>query len=197
MKARDNPFGSRQIERLGFRFPTGDGWPGLLDRLEKAGWRGAIVGPHGTGKTTLLEQLTPHLVARGFRPRLLTLRAKSVAGDKQTVLAAAALRAPDFLLLDGAEQLSAREWTTLDRAMHAAAGCVITLHRPARLPAVLETTSSPALLEDLTRELSGSCEANAHRLFTQHEGNIRDCLRELYDRWARSPFSGHAVSVSA
>lgn len=184
MKARDNPFGSRRIERLEFRFPAGDGWPGLLGRLENAGWRGAIVGPHGTGKTTLLEQLAPHLVARGFRPRLLTLRAHSAAADKQTVLTAATLRAPDFLLLDGAEQLSPREWTSLAQAARAAAGCVITLHRAARLPTVLETAASPALLEELTRQLCGSSQGDVQPVFAHHGGNIRDCLRNLYDRWA-------------
>lgn len=184
MKARENPFGSRLIERLKFRFPTGDGWPDLLDRLERVGWRGAVVGPHGTGKTTLLEQLMPHLAGRGFRPRLLTLRAKSMAADKQTVLTAAALRAPDFLLLDGAEQLSPREWPALDRAVHAAAGCVITLHCPARLHTVLETKTSPPLLEELTRELCSLPHGDMQPLFSRHGGNIRDCFRELYDRWA-------------
>jgi hypothetical protein len=186
VRARDNPFGARRIERLPFRFPAGDDWPALLSRLEAHAWRGAIVGPHGTGKTTVLEQLLPHLTARGFRPHLLTLRAESTAADKQTLLTAAALHAPDFLLLDGAEQLSPRQWQSLEHSTRTAAGCVITMHHTARLPTVLETTSSPTLLDDLTHELSAAPlhPGESNRLFQRHAGNLRDCLRELYDRWA-------------
>lgn len=186
MKARDNPFAAERIEVLAFRFPSGDSWPALLARLEANEWRGAIVGPHGAGKTTLLEQLARHLAARGFRPRLLTLRAESTAADKQTLLAASALSAPDFLLLDGAEQLTTRQWLTLHVAAQHAAGCVITQHRAGRLPTVLATETSPALLDDLTHELCGAWlpEGEARRLFLRHHGNVRECLRELYDRWS-------------
>lgn len=186
MKARDNPFAVQHIERIPFRFPAGDTWEALLGRLEAVAWCGAIVGAHGTGKTTLLEQLAPQLTARGFRPHLLTLRAESTSADKQTLLAAAALRAPDFILLDGAEQLTPRQWLAFQNTTHAAAGCVITLHREGRLPTVLQSEPSPALLDDLTHELCGAWlpEREARRLFVRHRGNLRECLRELYDRWA-------------
>lgn len=186
MKARDNPFAAQRIERLPFRFPAGDDWDTLLARLEAVAWRGAIVGAHGTGKTTLLEQLAPRLAGRGFTPHLLTLRAASTSADKETLLAAAALRAPDFILLDGAEQLTTRQWLTFQNTTHAAAGCVITLHREGRLPTVLQSEPSPALLDDLTHELADASlpEGEARRLFIRHRGNLRECLRELYDRWA-------------
>lgn len=186
MKARDNPFAAQRIERLAFRLPSGDGWDAFLARLEANAWRGAIVGPHGAGKTTLLEQLAPHLAARGFDAHVLTLRAESTTADKQTLLAASALRSPAFLLLDGAEQLTTRQWLTLHSATQGAAGCLITQHRVGRLPTVLQIEPSPDLLEDLTYELTSAWlpEGEARRLFLRHQGNIRECLRELYDRWA-------------
>jgi hypothetical protein len=185
MKARDNPFRAQCIDRLGFRFPPGDGWPALLARLEANTWRGAIVGPHGTGKTTLLEQLASQLTARGFSPRLLSLRAESAAADRQMLLAAD-LRTPEFLLLDGAEQLTTRQWLSLHAASQKAAGCVITQHRTGRLPTMLQPEPSPALLDELAHELCAAWlpEGESRRLFLRHHGNIRECLRELYDRWA-------------
>ncbi len=186
MKARDNPFAAQRIERLAFRFPPGDSWDALLARLEANAWRGAIVGPHGGGKTTLLEQIVPHLVARGFQPHLLNLRAESTTADKLTLVAATELRAPAFLLLDGAEQLTTRQWLTLHSATQGAAGCLITQHRVGRLPTILQPEPSPTLLDDLTHELSAAWlpEGEARRLFLRHQGNLRECLRELYDRWA-------------
>ena len=51
---------------------------------------------------------------------------------------------------------------------------------------LIECETSTALLEDLVRELSGKPlpEGQASELFGRHRGNIRDCLRELYDHWA-------------
>jgi hypothetical protein len=182
LKARDNPFAVGRVERLAFRFPSGDGWESLLARLEANAWRGAIIGPHGAGKTTLLEQLALHLAARGVQPRLHTLRAESTAAEKQPFARAAALCAPEFLLLDGAEQLNAREWCKLESATRHAAGVVITAHSAGRLPTILEATTTPALLDELAIELGSVRLKDARELFQRHRGNIRDCLRELYDR---------------
>ena len=44
----------------------------------------------------------------------------------------------------------------------------------------------PALLEQLVGEVSGARlpSGEATTLFQRHRGDIRACLRELYDRWA-------------
>lgn len=58
-----------------------------------------------------------------------------------------------------------------------------TLHARGWLPTLATLTTSPALLAELVRELTGetmSCEA----LYHQHRGNLRAALRELYDRAA-------------
>jgi hypothetical protein len=97
------------------------------------------------------------------------------------------LKAPDFLLLDGAEQLNTREWLTVHAATAGCAGTIITLHRPGRLPALFETTPSPGLLGNLAQNLCGAPlpPSEAAALFLRHRGNLRECLRELYDRWAK------------
>jgi ABC-type lipoprotein export system ATPase subunit len=184
--ARENPFAADRIEQLEYRFPEGS-WETLVAKLETMGWRGAIVGPHGSGKTTLLEQLAPFLEERGFVPHLLKLNAESAMAQKDALLSRArGLRAPDFLLLDGGEQLTTRQWLPLRVAIDALAGCVVTVHRTSRLPTLIETTTSSALLDDLVAELTGGQlpDSEAAVILARHGGNLRNCLRELYDRFA-------------
>ena len=183
----DNPFCSGAIERLEFRLPGALTWDTLIAKLENSNWIGAIVGPHGSGKSTLIEQLGPHLEARGLRPRLFRLTAESVQADRDALLATAReLRAPDLLLLDGAEQLSTRQWLPLRVAVDSLAGCVVTLHRTGRLPILLETETTPALLAELIADLTGCSLApgEAASIHARNRGNMRECFRELYDRWA-------------
>ena len=187
MRPRDNPFAMHRIEALPFRLPSDLTWDTFLDRCAAAKWRGAIVGPHGSGKTTLLEQIAPRARERGFTPHLFRIQAESPIAQKQQMLTRVrALRAPDLLLVDGAEQLTTREWLTLHSAASAAAGCLITVHRTSRLPTLLETKTSPSLLVELACELTGEriSNADASALFKRHLGNLRDCLRALYDQRA-------------
>lgn len=148
---------------------------------------GAIVGSHGSGKTTLLEQLAPRLNERGFTPQFFRINAASMLIEKDAVLARVrTLRAPDFLLLDGAEQFTTRQWLSLHSSASTLAGCLITVHRTSRLPTLLETQTSPALLAELAAELTGErlTDTDAAARFKRHAGNLRECLRELYDQQA-------------
>jgi len=74
--AKENPFATCHLERLAFRFPAGVDWDVLLKRMEASQWCASIVGGHGCGKTTLLEQLVPRLEARGFQPIFFRLSAE-------------------------------------------------------------------------------------------------------------------------
>jgi hypothetical protein len=51
---------------------------------------------------------------------------------------------------------------------------------------LLETKTSPALLTELTAELTGEPlpEPEAAALHKRHLGNLRECLRTLYDQHA-------------
>jgi hypothetical protein len=63
VKARDNPFAVERV--LGIHYRPQDGtWDDLLARLTALDYRAAIVGGHGTGKSTLLDDLAVWLIKR-------------------------------------------------------------------------------------------------------------------------------------
>jgi hypothetical protein len=197
MKARENPFASDRVESLGFRFPPRLSFPKLLERLKEQHNVGAIVGRHGSGKTRLLEELFPHLQEAGYQPQLFRLSSESGMRDKERMVAE--LRKvvkPGFILLDGAEQLTTRLWLPLRAAASQAAGFVVTVHRVSRLPMLIECETNEALLQDLVEELCGAplMPFDAENLMLRHHGNLRDCFRELYDRWAGDEVEEDAVT---
>ena len=73
LRARDNPFAVQRVHAIRYRL-AGITWEELLERLAALGFRAALVGPHGHGKTTLLEDLGARLAEEGFRVRAATLR---------------------------------------------------------------------------------------------------------------------------
>lgn len=173
MKARDNPFRSACLERLPFQGPDLD-WDTLEARLAAAGGSGAVVGPMGHGKTTLLLEWQVRrpgavMVRVGPAQRRLDPRQRdAVAGAEE-------------IFVDGAEQLAWWGWRELRWLARRARRLVITAHRPGRLPTVFICRTTPDLLNALVRQLTGQT-ADHEPLFLRHRGNLRSALRELYDR---------------
>jgi len=181
----DNPFASHCIEGLTYRF-NGLDLTALRQRLEEMGGHSAIVGPKGSGKTTLLEEL-----------------ASTLPGDPVHVRIESGCRHPwrsardqlprpvnpnHLVLVDGAEQLGPIGWRLLLWATRHARNFVATLHRPGRLPTLIECRPDHRLLCDLVEELTPvdapTLMPELEGLFQRHGGNIRSCLRELYDVYA-------------
>jgi hypothetical protein len=199
MRAADNPFAVQKVLRIRYRL-SDQTWEGLLERFAVLGHRAAIVGPHGRGKTTLLEDLAPRLEAQGFSIRSITLH----TGDRRLTREQKRdlwrrLSPRDLLCVDGAEQLGRIAWLALLARSRAAGGLLITSHGPGLLPTLLECETSPELLEGIVRNLIGT-ETDRRQigeLFVRHGGNVRDALREMYDVWALtpgpSPTSGRGV----
>ena len=184
MRAADNPFTVQKVRRIRYRL-SGLTWEELLERLAALDHRAALVGPHGHGKTTLLEDLAPHLESRGFRIRSVMLH----TGDRwltreQRRALFLDLDPRDLLCVDGAEQLGRWAWWELKLRSRAAGGLLITSHRPGLLPTLLECSTSPELLAGIARDLLGREVEAPEELFERHDGNVREALRELYDVWA-------------
>lgn len=200
MRARDNPFAVQRVLAVRSRLARVT-WEELLDRLAALGFRAALVGPHGHGKTTLLEDLAPRLEERGFHLRSVTLRAgdrRLTAAQEETLFRD--LSGRDLLLVDGAEQLGRLAWLRLRRKSRAAGGLVITSHRPGLLPTLHECRTTPELLAGIVRDLLGPEEGlqpACEDLWRRHRGNVRDALRELYDLWAARPVTASAARTGS
>jgi len=202
MRARDNPFAVQRLHAVSYRL-SGTTWEELMERLAARRFRAALVGPHGRGKTTLLEELARRLAERGLRTRMVTLH----EGDRRLSAAQRAtlfrdLMPADILFLDGAEQLGRLAWLEVQMRSRAAGGLVITSHRPGLLPTLHECHTTPELLAGIVEDLAGVEEARhlpaAGELLVRHGGNVRDALRELYDLCAglTSPSAARTGSPS-
>jgi hypothetical protein len=101
----------------------------------------------------------------------------------------ASLGARDVILFDGAEQLGRIGWARFERRARAAGGLVVTSHRAGLLPSLVETSTTPELLDRLVEQILGDRASEVRPLtpllFAKHGGNLRDAMRELYDHYAR------------
>ncbi|HEY2585764.1 MAG TPA: hypothetical protein VGI81_08375 [Tepidisphaeraceae bacterium] len=184
-RAYDNPFATDRV--LACRHdPQGWTWDVLMDRMRAMRYRGAIVGPKGSGKTTLLDDLRPRLADAGVPTVILRLwdeKRRLDPDDWRRVTDATESGA--IILLDGAEQLSLVRWLQFVHHARPCRGLIVTLHRPGRLPTLVETTTSPALLRRIAASLDPAhALEDAEDLHARHAGNLREALRELYDRRA-------------
>jgi GTPase SAR1 family protein len=146
----------------------------------------AIVGPKGSGKTTLQQQLARQLEATDRPTRWLRLRPEQKQLHSQLIhQLLLRLGANETLLIDGAEQLGPIRWRRLWRTVRRCEGLIVTTHRPQYLPTLVHCRTTPELFASLVDELAGDL-ATPWRpalpgLFARHQGNLRDCFRELYD----------------
>jgi energy-coupling factor transporter ATP-binding protein EcfA2 len=187
MRARDNPFRVERLHELAFRFREGS-MADLLDRLIAQQWRGAIVGPHGSGKTTLVEELVRFLQQRSIPTERLRITEADAGHQSELVAEWLSRASPDALLiLDGAEQLPRRVWRDVWNRSQKFRGLLITCHQPGLLPTLYESRTDENLLRELVWTLASGMsypcfsDASLTALYQKHRGNIRDCLRELYD----------------
>lgn len=188
LRAKDNPFSTDRVLRQRYRF-SGVTSSSLHARLRLFHYRAALVGLHGSGKTTLIEDLAQQLETVGWQVHLLRLseEVRAPCGPhfrgwtKQ-------LSKRDFVLLDGAEQLSWWRWQSFRVATRHAGGMIVTTHLPGRLPTLHRCETSPGLLVQLTAALGEPLSLDeAAELHTRYSGNLREALRELYERAALRP----------
>jgi hypothetical protein len=189
MRARDNPFAVGRFDRLRYRFPPGDSMESLLARLREHGMRGALVGPEGRGKSTLLDELGERLSEEGFRIGRFTLRHGESRLPREIVDWLSAAGDREALLLDGAEQLSFISWLRLRLRTRRLGAFVITSHRDGLLPTVHRCETTTHLLLELLDELAPDRPPefpSAETLWHRHDGDLRQAMFEAYDFWAGS-----------
>lgn len=175
-----NPFTARRIApgAIPYRFDHTGQREALVEaclRLPAA----AIVGPHGTGKTTLLRTLRWDLERRSGPVALLTL------GDGATRGAAPPL--PAWLVVDGFEQ-----WG-LWRRVRVVLGCrragvrlLVTAHGACGVPIVHRTAVTPrtvaAIHDGLVQDRPTHVAVGDLALALERQGgNLREALFDCYD----------------
>jgi len=191
VKARDNPFSVDRIERIRYR-PFSGGLEDITARLDRMQYRAAIVGDEGSGKTTLLEDLREHLQSNGVATKSIFINDTNPFVRSARRRFISNLNAGDVVLLDGAEAMGRLAWTTFKRGvLNREAGLVITAHRPGLMPTLIQCSTTPALLREIVADLLSDAAnleaAFLDELYRRNSGNIRNCLRELYDLCADAP----------
>ncbi len=182
-----NPFSTRFVQpgKLDFLFPSRSAEETFWANLRRHDYRGAIVGPHGHGKTTLLH----HVMERIDRThvRWISLNSQSSLPHRPDCAQQGLL-----YVVDGFEQLSwwkQRRWIRNTRLRQQ--GLLVTAHRRVGLPTLLQLTSDKSMAWHLVQQLLQSHDAVELRFtrdlveqrLAQHGGNVRDLLFHLYDVW--------------
>jgi hypothetical protein len=157
----------------------------VADRLSRQGYRGAITGPVGCGKTIMLQALGDELMEHGLTPLPLTIDAQRSralpAGWRRAIRNA---RPTDALLLDGYDLLPAwaRLWVWFT-SMRAGA-VVVTAKRDVVYTPLAKPTPSPYLLELLIARMlpSSKLDIDCHALLEQCNGNLHDAMDTVNQR---------------
>ncbi len=192
VKPSDNPFRSGCVDGLAYVSPTGETWETIVSRVKAANFRGALVGPHGHGKSTLMHQLALIDPPSGLtqHPVIQVMADGSNVDEVKRALTAGDGR----LFIDGIDLLPWR----LRRGVAHRREVIVTSHRTTRLPTLVDCETTPGspgagVLGELVGRLSPSVRAalgdeGVTALHERHRGNVRDALRELYDRVAVGEF---------
>ena len=183
-----NPFSTRFVRPAAneFLFDDEDSVELIVDRLEAGGRSGQIVGPHGTGKSTLLHALREELTARGRQIALYELH----DGQRRLPTAAGEIdlwNENTVVIADGYEQLSWWSRRSLKAACRRAlCGLLVTSHEDVGLTPLYQTLPDESIAQQIvSRLMQGHPPVISADDVTEHfaycRDNIREMLFELYD----------------
>ena len=159
---------------------------------------GAIVGPHGHGKTTLLSELQKRLQADQWdilRIKLDTSHPELTQQHWDSIHLAGSGQLRSILILDGAEQLTKRAWKQLLSSLPSEAGLLITSHDSGLLPTIFQSTSELFTFQQIVCFLLNVCEITelneqwqvaVSAAYQKNAGDIRQALFQLYDDCAEN-----------
>lgn len=184
----DNPFLVSRVRpgSIPYHFPPGQSPQSLLRRLGDNGWRGQIVGPHGSGKSALLASLREslQLAGRGVLVVELHDRQRRLPGGLRGLTG---LKPNTLVVIDGYEQLAVWNRFWLKRfCRKRRLGLIVTTHTSIGLPDLVRTTTSLETAQRIVRDLNRQAESTVSPdevadAFARHQGNLRETFFDLYD----------------
>jgi len=186
VSAKNNPFVVQRTDAIPFDFRDTkfEGMDDFFGHASGFGFRGAILGKHGRGKTTLLCDLNSHIQKRNHECELVFIPRDR--NGQCNVIEEASKRGHEgaIILVDGIERLPFISRHRLISASKLFGGFIATTHRPGRLKTLVRCRTSPESLLGILESLGTTnpkLSAHAVSLWSAHRGNVRSVLRELYD----------------
>ena len=191
------------VESFQYKFPLSTliGCKTLKEKLAGAGLCGQILGPHGSGKSTLIESFAEYLGLTGLKviKEALHNNQRSLPQSLLSKLSVLPDRSSGFapentlLILDGYEQLTLLNGIRLIRLCRRKnLGLLITAHSRQLFagPVLYRTKTSGDTLEKIVSYLIGESkfvpgETLLGDLRKKHRENTRAVLDGLYDWWEK------------
>ena len=183
-----NPFCASRLRpgTIPFIFPPDQSLEQVVERLLAHHGLGQIVGPHGTGKSTLLTTLLPALEQSG-RTALATTLQEGQRRLPRNFYGAVRRTRQAVAAIDGFDNLgfwSRHHVKSLCRRH--GCGLVVTSHRSVGLPDLFRTTIDESLAGRVIERLQSGfpplvAVADVAERLTRHRGNLREALFDLYD----------------
>jgi hypothetical protein len=184
MKARCNPFTSDRVLTIRYKLNDSE-WEDLFSFFTELNNCAAIVGPKGTGKTTLLEDFAQRADVLNLEPvfwRQNYQQSQPSAAELQSFFYR--YGKPHLICIDSAELFNWLTWRRIKKLSSQVGGLLVTAHSEGRLPTLIRCGTSPSLLKSIISELvpavSQPTDAFVEELYYRNEGNIRSALRECY-----------------
>ena len=186
-----NPFSTRHVRpgSVDYVFGEGEDAGRIVARLQAAGWRGEIVGPHGSGKSALLAALIPEIRRVGKAPLLVELH----DGQRRLPIDLTGLALNSVLIVDGYEQLGfgarfrlasfrRRYFRRRVFRQQGGIGLLVTAHRSVGFCELHRTRPTIELAIKIVERLAADVpREDIQRAFDRRDGNIREMLFDLYD----------------
>jgi hypothetical protein len=185
MRPRENPFSTEKVSQLRYRLDCSH--DELLQRLHELGSRVSIIGMHGNGKSTLIEDVEQHMLDRGLAVIRMLVNQASPRVPRSFWTSSVK---NSYVILDGVERLNPLHWMAFQLKCREAAGVIIVEHFKGRWPVLYECQTGSALFIELAYDLLNpelrafAPPSYLEELFVANSGNLRDCFRVLYDRFA-------------
>ncbi len=184
----ENPFSARFVRpgAIPYIFPEGHSPESVFALFRGHHRRGAVVGPHGVGKSALLTALGKYLADRK-EPCLhmeLDNGQRSLTAENRSRMESLW---EGTVLMDGYEQLNSWSRYQVRRlCKRRQVGLLVTAHSAVELPAIFKPEPSCDLAWKIVEYLLQQGEPLITRedvdaCFLRHQGNLREMLFELYD----------------